>query len=58
MRDSTEETVAASKAMEGSEAESPDRIVITDSDLVPLDEFDTSEKVLGPVTAKVSILLM
>ena len=58
MRDSTEETVAASETMEGSEAESPDKIVITESDLVPLDEFDTSEEVVGPITAKVPILLM
>ena len=48
-----EETVVASETMEGSEAESTDNIVITDSDLVPLEDFDTSEEVVGPVTAKV-----
>lgn len=48
-----EETVVASETMEGSEAESTDKIVITDSDLVPLEDFDTSEEVVGPVTAKV-----
>ena len=48
-----EETVVASETMEGSETESTDKIVITDSDLVPLEDFDTSEEVVGPVTAKV-----
>ena len=49
----SEETVAASGTMEGSETESSDKIVVTDSDLVPLEEVDTSEEVVGPVTAKV-----
>ena len=46
---------SASETMEGSESvvENPDKIVITDSDLVPLEELDTSEAVVGPVTAKV-----
>ena len=51
---SSEETVAAaSETMEGSEGENPDKIVITDSDVVPLEELDTSEAAVGPVTAKV-----
>ena len=52
---SSEETVASSEtmAMEGSEAENPDKIVITDSDLVPLEELDISQEAVGPVTARV-----
>ena len=51
---SSEETVAAaSETMEGSEGENPDKIVITDSDVVPLEELDISEVAVGPVTAKV-----
>ena len=46
---SSEETAAACEIMEGSESE----IVITDSDIVPLEELDTSEAAVGPVTAKV-----
>ena len=45
--------VVPSETMEGSEAENSDKIVITDSDLVPLEELDTSEEVVGPVLAKV-----
>ena len=45
--------VAPSETMESSEAENSDKIVITDSDLVPLEELDTSEEVVGPVLAKV-----
>ena len=45
--------VALSETMEGSEAENPDKNVITDSDLVPLEELDTSDVVVGPVLAKV-----
>ena len=50
---SSEEPVAASETMEGSAGDNPDKIVITDSDIVPLEELDTSEAAVGPVTAKV-----
>ena len=57
---SDEGTVAASETMEGPEGtgESPEKIVITDSDLVPLEELDTSVAVVGPVTAKVISLAL
>ena len=45
--------VALSETMEGSEAENSDLIVITDSDLVPVEELDTSDEVVSPVLAKV-----
>ena len=52
MRNNSSE-VAHSETMEGSGTENPDEIVITDSDLVPLEELDTSDEVVGPVLAKV-----
>ena len=50
---SNEEAGIGTTTMETCEVESSDRIM-ADVDNPPIDEFDTSEEPVGPVTAKVS----
>ena len=53
---SKEEAGIDTTTMETGEVESSDRIM-TDLDHPPIDEFDTSDDPVGPVTAKVSPVL-